>query len=160
MLAVALAAALAGLAAVLLTGTAPGSSAGAPVTRPPTHPAVASTAHKPPAAHNRKPARPVTSSSPASALPPAAAAAAAFVGDLQAAVADGQMAQPAGQDLFNHLQQTAIRPARPEPQQIQQQYQQLVQSYDQHLSQGQITGPAAASLRRDLGTLGTAVAAT
>ena len=159
-LAVALAAALAGLAAVLLTGTAPGSSAGAPVTRPPTHPAVASTAHKPPAAHHKKPARPVTSSSPASALPPAAAAAAAFVGDLQAAVADGQVAQPAGQDLFNHLQQLLFGPPGQNPQQIQQQYEQLVQSYDQHLSQGQITGSAAASLRRDLGTLGTVVGAT
>ena len=145
---------------MLLTGTAPGSSAGAPVTRPPTHPAVASTAHKPPAAHHKKPARPVTSSSPASALPPAAAAAAAFVGDLQAAVADGQVAQPAGQDLFNHLQQLLFGPPGQNPQQIQQQYEQLVQSYDQHLSQGQITGSAAASLRRDLGTLGTVVGAT
>lgn len=36
-------------------------------------------------------------------------------------------------------------------QQIQQQYQQLVQAYDQHLPQGQFTGPAVASLRTNSG---------
>jgi hypothetical protein len=34
---------------------------------------------------------------------------------------------------------------------------QLVQAYDQRQSQGQITGPAAASLRRDLSALGAAL---
>ena len=158
MLAAALVAALAGLAAVLLTGTAPRRSATPPVTRPQTHPAVASTVHNPPAGHHkkRKPAR----SGRASALPPAAAATASFVGDLQAAVADGQVAQPAGQDLLNHLQHLMFGPSGRNPQQIQQQYQQLVQAYDQHKSQGQINGPAAASLRRDLRALGAALGAT
>jgi serine/threonine-protein kinase len=159
-LAVALAAALVGLTAELLAGTAPRRSAAPPVTRPQTHPAAASTAHKPAAARahhkKRKPAR----SGRPSALPPAAAAAAALVGDLQAAVADGQVAQPAGQDLFNHLQQLLFDAPGHNPQQIQQQYQQLVQAYDQHQSQGQITGPAAASLRRDLSALGAALGAT
>ena len=53
-LAVALVATLAGLAAVLLTGSAPRRSATPPVTRPQIHPAVASTTHKPPAAHHKK----------------------------------------------------------------------------------------------------------
>jgi serine/threonine-protein kinase len=158
-LAVALVAALAGLAAVLLTGPAARSSAGAPLTRPPTHPAATPTARTSPAAHHKKAARPVKARQ-ASALPPAAAAAAAFVGDLQAGVADGQVAQPAGQDLFNHLQQLLFGPPGQNPRQVQQQYQQLVQSYDQHQSQGQITGPAAASLRSGLSALGAALGAT
>lgn len=77
---------------------------------------------------------------PTSDLPPTAAAAAAFVGDLQAAVADGEVAQPAGQDLFNHLQPLLFGPPGQNAQQVQQQYQQLVQAFDQHQSQGQISG--------------------
>ena len=45
------------------------------------------------------------------------------------------------------------------PQQIQQQYAQLVQSYDQHSQQGQITGHAAIALRRALHALAAAVGA-
>jgi serine/threonine-protein kinase len=160
-LAVALVAALAGLAAVLLTGTAPRRSATPPVTRPQTHPAVASTGHKPPAAHHKK--RKPAKSGRASAPPTAAAAAASFVGDLQTAMADGRVAQPTAQDLFNHfnhLQQLQLGASGDKPQKIQKQYQQLVQAHDQHQSQGQITGPAAASLRRDLSALGAALGAT
>ena len=43
--------------------------------------------------------------------------------------------------------------------QIQQQYAQLLQSYDQHQSQGQITGHAAITVRHALHTLGAAVGA-
>ena len=43
-----------------------------------------------------------------------------------------------------------------DPQQVDQQYAQLVQAYDQDQAQGQITGPAAAILRRALDALGTA----
>jgi hypothetical protein len=89
----------------------------------------------------------------------AAAAAAAFTGDLQAAVAGGQVTQQAGQDLFSHLQQLLFGPPGQNPQQIQQQYQQLVQAYDQHQAQGQITGPAAAQLRQALQALGAALGA-
>ena len=92
-------------------------------------------------------------------MPPAAAAAAAFTGDLQAAVAGGQVTQQAGQDLFSHLQQLLFGPPGQNPQQIQQQYQQLVQAYDQHQAQGQITGPAAARLRQAIQALGAALGA-
>ncbi len=84
---------------------------------------------------------------------------AALVGDLQAGVADGQVTQPAGQDLFSHLQPLLFGPPGQNAQQIQQQYQQLVQAYDQHQAQGQITGPAAARLRQALQALGTALGA-
>ena len=57
------------------------------------------------------------------------------------------MTPQAGQDLFNHLQQLLFGPPGQNTQQIQQQYQQLIQAYDQHQSQGQITGrPPAASV--------------
>jgi serine/threonine protein kinase len=74
-------------------------------------------------------------------------------------VNNGQVAQPARQDLFNHLQPLLFGPPGQNTQQVQQQYQQLVQAYDQHQSQGQITGPAAARLRHALQTLGTALGA-
>jgi hypothetical protein len=132
-------------AGVLLTGTAGHPQAsGSPARPAATHQVQAST---PP------PARRIP---PASALPPAAAAA-AFTGDLQAAVAGGQMTSQAGQDLFGHLQQLLFGPPGQNAQQIQQQYQQLVQAYDQHQSQGQITGPAAARLRHALQALGAAL---
>src|SRR5579859_2562131 len=164
-LAAALAAALAALAAVLLTGTAGHAGSAAP---PATHPAVAPTADQtpgarhttPPGAHRHKTRKPAVTPRHASALPPAAAAAAAFVGDLQAAVADGQVTQQAGQDLFSHLQQLLFGPPGQNAQQIQQQYQQLLQSYDQHRSQGDITGAAAVRLRHALDSLGAAVGAS
>jgi hypothetical protein len=152
-LALARVAALVGLAAVLLTGAAARSS-GAPVTRPPAHQSGTPTASRSPVAHHKKAAR------QASALPPAAAAAGALVGDLQAGVADGQVAQSAGQDLFNHLQQLLFGRRGQNLQQVQQQYQQLVQAYDRQQSQGQITGPAAASMRRDIRALGVGLGAT
>ena len=92
-------------------------------------------------------------------LPPAAAAAAVFVGDLKAGVVDGQVTQQAGQDLFNHLQQVLFAPPGQDPQRLQEQYAHLVQAYDQHLSQGDITGAAAASLRHALAALGVAMGA-
>jgi serine/threonine-protein kinase len=152
-LAAALAAALAVLAAVLLTGTpARPAAAPGPVT-PATHGAASPTVHKP---H----ARPATNKPhPADTLPPAAAAAATFVGDLKAAVADGQLTPQAGQDLFNHLQQLLFGPPGQSTQQIQQQYAQLVQAYDQHQAHGDITGHAATTLRHALGALGAALGA-
>jgi eukaryotic-like serine/threonine-protein kinase len=158
LLAVALAAVLAALAAVLLTGTpghatpsaAPRVTPGATHHSPATQPAPHKT-HKPPHKH---PAAP-----PARALPPIAAAAAAFVGDLEAGVANGQVAPQAGQDLYNHLQQLLLGPPGRDAQQIEQQYAQLLESYDQHQSQGQITGHAAIIVRHDLHVLGAAVGA-
>ena len=92
-------------------------------------------------------------------MPSTAVAAAAFTGELTAAVADGQVTQQAGQGMFNQLQQLLFRPAGESPLQVQQQYQQLVQVYDQELSQGQITGPAVSQLRTDLQALGTSLGA-
>jgi len=151
-LAVALGASLAALAAVLLTGNA--SRPHAPPT--PGHPAATHPAATHPAAA-RKTHKPKTARKHASALPPAAAASAAFVGDLQAGVADGQVTPQAGQDMFNHLQQLLFAPPGQDTKQMQKQYQILVQTYDQRQSQGQITGPAAARLRHALRALGTAL---
>ena len=96
-----------------------------------------------------------------SARPPGAAAAAgAFVGELEAGVADGQVSPQAGQDLYNHLQQLLFAQPGQNPQQIQQQYDQLVQAYDQRVSQGQVTGHAAAALRHALAALRSAVGAS
>ena len=130
----------------------------------PGHPQASSPPQRPaathPAAARTTPATP-TAAAPAqaSALPPAAAAAGSFTGDLQAAVADGQVTPQAAQDLFNHLQQLLFGPPGQNTQQIQQQYKQLIQAYDQHQSQGQITGQAASRLRHALQALGTALGA-
>ena len=157
-LAAALAATLAALAAVLLANAASHPQASPQTSPTAAHSAATGQARTPSATRRTQPSRPA-GRPPASSLPPAASAAAAFVGDLQAGVADGQVAQPAGQDLFNHLQQLLFGPPGQNTQQLQQQYQQLVQAYDQHQSQGQITGPAAARLRHALQTLGTALGA-
>ena len=182
-LATALAATLAALAGVLLTS--PAAHSGPAASPAATHAAVTPKADKPlsvrpaepatapstsparravpPSAGATRSARPTVTptvtvtAKPASALPPAAAAAGAFVGDLQAGVADGQVAQPAGQDLFTHLQQALFGPPGQQAQQARQQYQQLVQAYDQHLSQGQISGAAAGRLRHALDALGAAL---
>jgi hypothetical protein len=50
-------------------------------------------------------------------------------------------------------------PPNQTPQQIQQQYTQLVQAYDHDKSQGQITGDAAGDLRSALAALGAALRA-
>ena len=154
-LAAALAASLAALAAVLLAGPATHAQA----SPSPAHQAATRQAHTPPPARHTPPAKQAAAHPQASTLPPAAAAAAAFTGDLQAAVTDGQVTTQAGHDLFGHLQQLLFGPPGQNAQQIQQQYQQLVQAYDQHQSQGQITGPAAARLRQALQDLGAALSA-
>ena len=81
------------------------------------------------------------------------------MGDLAAGVSDGQVAPPAGQDLYNHLQPLLFGPPGQAPQQIQQQYTQLLQSYDQHRQQGQITGHAATALAHALRALAAAIGA-
>jgi eukaryotic-like serine/threonine-protein kinase len=173
LLAVALAAVVVALAAVLLTGVPghPAPSAAPRITpsaAPPATPSAVSratpsatphSAAPPVASKTHKPARTRPAAGHTSALPPVAAAAAAFVGDLEAGVADGQVAQQAGQDLYNHLQPLLFGPPGQDPQQIQHQYAQLLQSYDQHQSQGQITGGAAIALRHALRVLGAAVGA-
>ena len=151
----ALAASLIALMAVLLTG---GPGSGQPLGAPSSpsasltaRPAATVTVHPTAAATSSPPVQPGT------ALSPVAAAAAALVGDLKDGVADGQVAQQAGQNLFNQLQQLLFPPPGQDPQQLQQQYSQLVQAYTQDKSQGQITGQAATSLSSAISTLGTAL---
>jgi eukaryotic-like serine/threonine-protein kinase len=153
-LAGALAAALVALVAVLAAGA--GQRAAPAASPSPARPAVTS---QPPAArtHPAKAKPKHKAGGQASGLPPAASAVAAFVGDLQAGVSDGQVAPPAGQDLLHHLQPLLFGPPGQNTQQVQQQYAKLLQAYDQHQAQGQITGHAATALRHALTALGTAL---
>src|SRR5215510_10368527 len=138
-LAAALAAVLVALTAVLLSGMTARPAQGAAPSITPTpvthHP---SPAH--PASHKAHKSAKRPAARGASTLPHVAAAAAAFVGELEAGVADGQVTPQAGHD----------------PQRIQQ-YAQLLQSFDQHRQQGQITGHAAIVLRHALHALAAAV---
>ena len=178
-LAAALAATLAALATLLVTG--PGSTRPAASTAPPAatvtvpaRPAAtvsarptatvtvsARPAATPGAAASRaqqpSPARRRPGTTAATALPPVAAAAASLVGDLQAGVADGQVTQQAGQDLFSHLQPLLFGPPGQNPQHIQDQYAQLVNTYAQHQSKGDITGQAAITLPKAIAALGSAL---
>jgi serine/threonine-protein kinase len=164
LLTAALTAALAALAAVLLAG--PGTTARTPAatrsatsartpaaTRPATSPLAPVSQPPKSAAPSRTPAPTAT----APALPPTATAAAALVGNLQAGVADGQVTQQAGQDLFSHLQPLLFGPSDPNAQQTQNQFTQLVQAYDKHQSQGQITGKAATTVPKAIAALGAAL---
>jgi len=156
-LAVALAAALAALAAVLAAG--PGSARPAP---PAAHPAVTGPASHAPAGRagrSSPPRRTPAGTATAAALPPVAAAAAALAGGLQAGVADGQVTRQAGQDLFSRLQPLLSGPPGQDTRQIQDQYAQLVKSYAQHQSEGDITGRAAATLPQAIAALGAALGA-
>jgi serine/threonine-protein kinase len=185
-LAGALGAALVALVTVLLSGT---TAHAAPAAAPRVSPRVARTAASvspsatraaptgsPSASHHSSASRPATHEGhkpahlrpglkrprvrQANALPPVAAAAATLVGGLTAGVTDKQVAPPAGQDLYNHLEHLLFSPPGQTAQQIQQQYAQLLQSYDQHRQQGQISGHAAIALRRALRALAAAVGAS
>jgi hypothetical protein len=65
--------------------------------------------------------------------------------------------QQAGGRLINQFNQLLFNTPRDNPQQLEQQYAQLVEIYDQYRSQGQITGRAALMLRQDMDALGTAL---
>ena len=146
----ALAAVLIALVAVLLTGqhsTGPGPTAGGRTG------AAAATSQVPLGAG----ASTAVTTTNAGALPPVAAAAADLVGELQAGVTDGQVTQQAGRDLFNQLQQVLFAPPGQDPGQTQNQFDQFVSAYDQRLSQGDITGTAATTLRTAITALGTAL---
>ena len=151
----ALAASLVSLVAVLLNGTTSSSpragSSGAPI---------AASHRQSTGQHPGKPGSSHAGRSPhAARLPPVAAAAAAFVGDLQAGVVSGQVTEQAGQNLFNQLQQLLFRPPDQNAEQVQQQYDQLVQVYDRYEADGQITGRTAVELSHALDVLRTAVGA-
>jgi len=183
-LAAALAAALIALVTVLLARPGSGGAAHA-AGRPPAAPAMTSHASSAtptpsqsrptPAARSTSVAAPTATPTPSQsrptpaarstpaavrttpALPPVAAAAGALVGDLQAGVADGQVTQQAGQDLFNHLQPLLFPPPDQTSQQVRDQFTQLTKTYDAHQSQGQITGKAATVLPAAITALGTAL---
>jgi serine/threonine-protein kinase len=144
-LAVALAAALVALTVALVTGH---SGSGVPVS---THPATGAAKQEPSAAASQ------TTPAPPAGSSPAAAAAAVLVGDLKEGVIDGQVAQQAGQQLFQQLQQLLFPPPGQDAQQLQQQYSQLVQQYTQAKSQGEITGQAVTTLSSAIGNLGAAL---
>jgi len=108
-LAMSLLAALAARVVVLLTEPA---GPGAPSALP-SHPAATFQAHQSPSAGpgtSPGPARP-----PVRGLPPLASAASALVGELEAAQADGQVSEQAGQNLFNQLQQLLFNTPRQTP---------------------------------------------
>ena len=138
-----LAAALVALTAVLLSS--PGNASPAASDGP-----AAQASQSSPAARTPSPAA-------ASTLPPAAAAAGTLVGDLQAGVADGQVTQQAGQQLFNQLQQLLFQQPGQNAQQLQNQYDQLVQAYTRFQSQGDISGQAATTLPKAISALGNAL---
>jgi len=155
-LAVTLAAALVALTVTLLTSPGSASPAATPATRdsqssqPRATPAGTTTT-------SPQASRAAAGTTTASALPPVAAAAAALVGDLQAGVTDGQVAQQAGQNLFNQLQQLLFAPPGQSAQQTQNQYDQLAQAYTQYRSQGDITGEAAVTIPKAISALGNAL---
>ncbi|HYK31701.1 MAG TPA: protein kinase [Streptosporangiaceae bacterium] len=151
-LAMCLLAALAALAVVLVTEPA---RPAAP-TLLPSQPAATYQAHQ------SSPAGQATS--PPSAprvrkLSPLASAAGAFVGELETAQADGQVSQQAGQNLFNQLQQLLFNRPQNNPTQVEQQYAQLLEQFDQFRSKGQISGSAAPTLRSEIGAIGAALGA-
>jgi len=141
-LAVTLAAALVALTVTLLTSPGSASPAATPATRD---------------SQSSQPRATPAGTTTTSALPPVAAAAAALVGDLQAGVTDGQVAQQAGQNLFNQLQQLLFAPPGQSAQQTQNQYDQLAQAYTQYQSQGDITGEAAVTIPKAISALGNAL---
>jgi eukaryotic-like serine/threonine-protein kinase len=165
-LTMALIAALAALVVVLVTG-APGSvpTAAPPVTAAsgqPSQPSSPSVTASPSAS----PSPTVTASPTATpadhrvgGTPPVAKASGAFVSALQAGMADGQVSAQAGQQLINQFNQLLFNTPRDDAQQVEQQYAQLVEIYDQYRSQGQLTGNAALVLRQDLDALGAALGA-
>jgi serine/threonine-protein kinase len=151
-LAVALAASLVALTVVLMTSQSGGTKPTAASSSAGPHPAAAATHPAPSATASQ-----TASAQAQTSLPPPAAAAATLVGDLKEGVADGQVAQQAGQNLFNQLQQLLFPPPGQDAQQLQQQYSQLVQQYTQDRSQGQITGQAVTQLSAAISALGAAL---
>jgi hypothetical protein len=151
-LAVALAASLVALTVALMIGQSGGAETTAAPSSTAAHPTAAATHPAPSATGSQTPSAPAQSG-----LSPAAAAAGTLVGDLKEGVADGQVTQQAGQNLFNQLQQLLFPPPGQDAQQLQQQYSQIVQQYTQAKSQGQITGQAVTQLSGAISALGAAL---
>jgi eukaryotic-like serine/threonine-protein kinase len=130
-------AAVALLAVALITAGHPAKVAAA---RHPTATSAAAARHSPPPGHKtgRRKTRAIRST--VLAVPPVAAATAALVRDVEVGMQAGHLAPRAGQDLFGHLQPLLFSPGGQQPQQVSQQYQQLVQAFDQDVAHRQITG--------------------
>jgi hypothetical protein len=150
-LAMGLIAALAALAVVLLTPAAVTAAGSAR----PLHPSHQVTPGRSPG----QPAPSVTPSAVASDGPASARAAGALVTGLAAGVADGQVTQQAGQNLIQQLTQLLFNTPSANAEQVEQQYSQMVEVFDQYRSQGQITGQAAVTIRQQITALGTALGA-
>jgi len=67
--------------------------------------------------------------------------------------------QQAAQDLFSHLQPLLFGPPGQDTRHIRDQYAQLVKTYAQHQSKGDISGPAAATLPKAIAALGNGLGA-
>ena len=94
------------------------------------------------------------------AAPKPAAVAGGLVRDVAAGVEAGYLTPQAAQDLFGHLQPLLFQPGGQQPEQVSQQYQQLVQAFDQDIAHGQITGSAMISaLRQQMTALAAALGA-
>jgi eukaryotic-like serine/threonine-protein kinase len=149
------------LAVALIPGSHPAHPAAAPVTPTP----AATARHSPPPSHKAPRHKTLHHKAhktrpKAPAVPPVAAAAGALIQDLEAGIQAGHLTPQAGQDLFGHLQPLLFNPGGQQPQQVSQQYQQLVQAFDQDIAHGQITGTATISaLRHDLTELARALPA-
>jgi eukaryotic-like serine/threonine-protein kinase len=146
-LAMCLVAALAAVVVVLLTGP--------PAARP-------TTSGQLPHQHQKQPgAARITSTTPARAddgsMPTTARAAGAIVADLLTGMTNGQVSEQAEQNLVNQLQQLLIYTPRQDSVQIEQQYAQLLEQYDQYRTQRQLTGQAAVRVRQQIGILGVAL---
>ena len=74
-------------------------------------------------------------------------------------MADGQVTEHAGQDLFSHLQPLLFGPPGRSPRQVQDQFTQLVKTCEQHQSKGDITGKAATTVPTAIAALGAALGA-
>ncbi len=160
-LAMGLIAALAALAIVLLTGLA--------VPRAPSaRPSANADSHGITPAAKRASSPPAASSSPRSSspvvprrtgIPASARAAGTLVSELEAGVVNGDVSQQAGQNLFQQLQQLLFSTPGQNAEQVEQQYSQLVETFDQDQSAGQISGRAAIVLRQTIDALGNALGA-
>ena len=152
MLAMSLIAAMAALAVVWLTGSVRTAASSVP----PTHQATrrqTSPASAPASSGSTTPAP------QAGRLPPTARAGGALVAELLAGMADGQVSQQAEQNTFSQLQQLLVNTPRQNAEQVEQQYAQLIEVFDQYRSQGQISGPTAVKLRQEISALGAALGA-
>ncbi len=160
-LAMGLIAALAALAIVLVTPAAV-RSPGSPRRAHPTQQATPAAQPTPSTSPDTSPSASVTPSVPPPSTgppPQSAQATGALVTSLDAGVASGQVTLQAGQQLMQQVTQLVFSTPSQDPTQVEQQYSQLVVSFEQLQAQGQINGQAATTIRSEISTLGSALGA-